>query len=111
MGARDLVSDRGIDARRLISVQPVDALGSRQQMTILGGGKFYTVPKPAHPDALAASGPIVEQTKPLRAAAAARADQHRPEAAIPEAPHPDPTPYSTPSSPNRISAVTASRLM
>ena len=61
-------------------------------MTILGGGKLYTIPKSARPDALAASRRIVKQTNPLRAAAAARADQHRPEAAAWKRPHPDANP-------------------
>jgi len=65
-------------------------------MTILGGGGLYAIPKSARPDALAASGPIVEQPKPLRTAAASRADKHRPEAAIPEAPHPDANPVFDP---------------
>jgi hypothetical protein len=100
-----------IDAGGLISVQPSDALRRRQQMTILCGGGFHAIPQSACPDALGASRRIIKQPKPLCAAITPRADKHRPEAAIPEAPTVTPTPYSTLSSPNRMSAVTASRPM
>jgi hypothetical protein len=81
-----------IDARRLISIQPGDALWRGQQITIFGGGGLHTISQSARPDALAASRLIVEQPKPLRASTTPRADKHRPEAAIPEVPHPDADP-------------------
>jgi hypothetical protein len=86
----------GIDARRLVSIQPGDALRGRQQMTILGGSGLNTIPQPARPDALASSRRIIKQPKPLRAATTPRADKHRPEAAIPEASHPDAYPVFDP---------------
>ena len=81
-----------IDARGLISIQPGNALRRRQQMTILGGGGFHAIPQPTRPDALAASRRITKQPKPLRAAAAPRADKHRPEAAVWERPYSDADP-------------------
>jgi hypothetical protein len=58
-------------------------------MALLGADRLGTINQPARPDACAAGGPVVEQTKPLRAAATPRANKHRPEAAVPEAPDPD----------------------
>ena len=81
-----------IDARGAISIQPGEALRRGQQMSILGGGGLHTIPQSARPDALAAGRPIVEQPKPLRAAATPRAHKHRPEAAVPEGPRPDADP-------------------
>jgi len=81
-----------IDARRLISIQPGDALRRGQQMTILGSGGLHTIPQPLRTDALAASRLIVEQPKPLRAAVTPRADKHRPEAAVWERPYSDADP-------------------
>jgi hypothetical protein len=58
-------------------------------MTILGGGGLHTIPQPARPDALAACRSIIKQPKPLRAAATPWAYEHRPKAAVPEAPQRD----------------------
>jgi hypothetical protein len=76
-------------ASRLVSIQLGDALRHRQQMTILGGGGLDAIPQSACPDALAASGCIIKQPEPLRAAIEPRADKHRPEAAVSERPHSD----------------------
>jgi hypothetical protein len=58
-------------------------------MALLGARRLRAIDQPARPDALAAGGPVVEQTKPLRAATAPWAREHRPKAAVPEAPHLD----------------------
>jgi hypothetical protein len=58
-------------------------------MALLGARRLRAIDQPARPDALAAGGPVVEQTKPLRAATAPWAREHRPKAAVPEAPQPD----------------------
>ena len=58
-------------------------------MALLGAHRLRAIDQPARPDALAAGRPVVEQTKPLRAAATPRAYEHRPKAAVPKAPHLD----------------------
>jgi hypothetical protein len=58
-------------------------------VALLGAHRLRTIDQPARPDALAAGRLIVEQPKPLGAPVASRAYEHRPKAAVPEAPQPD----------------------
>ena len=50
-------------------------------MALLGAHRLRTIDQPARPDALATSRPVVEQTKPLSAPMAPRANEQRPHCA------------------------------
>ena len=48
-------------------------------MALLGARRLRTIDQPTRPDACAAGRPVVEQTKPLSAPVAPRANEQRPQ--------------------------------
>ena len=58
-------------------------------MALLGAHRLRAIDQPARPDALATGRLVVDQAQPLGTAATPRANKHRPEAAVPEAPQRD----------------------
>jgi hypothetical protein len=78
-----------MNASGRIAVQHDETRRRCDRMALLGAHRLRAIDQPARPDALAASRLAIEQTKPLRAAATPRANEHRPEAAVWKRPYSD----------------------
>jgi hypothetical protein len=78
-----------MDTQWPVAIQLCDAGQRCNQMAPFSASRLRAIDQPARPDALATARPVIEQTKPLGAPAAPGAHEHRPKAAVPEAPQPD----------------------
>ena len=70
-----------MDAQWPVAIQPGEPRGCSDRMALFSACRLRAIDQSARPDALATGRPVVEQTKPLRAAKAPRANEHRPRCA------------------------------